>query len=213
MFASISSNAYAKNYSLFFKQKVEDNLRKIDEKKIDKDELVAIYTVLQNTPELHMHQMNGEVDNTVYIHPVKGYEIVKDKNGNIIKEGPNMGTYNYYLYNKEPLHHFLYDIEPWIRWGSYEKDPTSLNQRIKFYLMDLRIGTEKFLNLNVDNKIKKDIEFDETEKKVLALFVTMEEEAKTSIFKKLLGSSNEGIEEDLDRLANQFGKIYGKDLN
>ena len=45
-----------------------------------------IYLILQNNQEYAIHNMMGHEGNQVYIHPTKGYEVVKDKDGNILKD-------------------------------------------------------------------------------------------------------------------------------
>ena len=95
-----------------------------------------IYTLLFNTAELNTHRMNGEVDNQVFIHD-SGAEAVYDKDGIIVKNCENMGSYNYAHYKKEPLLHFSVDILPWLRWGNCREDSTTVEQRVNAYIMDI----------------------------------------------------------------------------
>jgi hypothetical protein len=129
----ISSNAYAnKNLS---------------------DEQI-IYLILQNTQEYAIHNMMGHEGNQVYVHPIKGYEVVKDKDGNILKDHFNAGSYNYASPTKEPLKHYELDIAPWIKLGNYPKDPTTKQYRYNTYVFDLMDGIIKTLDQQINSKLK-----------------------------------------------------------
>ena len=75
-----------------------------------------------------------------YVHPIYGYEIVLDKNGEIVTNPVNAGTYNFYnpklegteknsLINGTWLHTF-YDALPYYGVGNSNKDTTTGEQRI-----------------------------------------------------------------------------------
>ena len=109
-----------------------------------------IFTVLSNTQELHIHQMNGEIYNEVYIHD-EGHEAVFrfdhdekgkkiDGTGKLVTDCLNQGSFNYYHPYKAPLGHFAFDILPWLMWGNCKEDPSTLNQRIEAYMLDFRAG-------------------------------------------------------------------------
>ena len=109
-----------------------------------------IFTVLSNTQELRIHQMNGEVYNEVYIRD-EGQEAVFtferaengekiDGTGKLVTDCLNQGSFNYYHPYKFPLGHFAADILPWLVWGNCKEDPSTLNQRIEAYMTDFREG-------------------------------------------------------------------------
>jgi len=100
-----------------------------------------IYTLLYNTVELNTHRMNGETENQVFVHD-SGGEAVYDKNGNLVKNCENMGSYNYAHYKKEPLLHFAVDIIPWLRWGNCREDTTTQAQRVSAYIKDIADALE-----------------------------------------------------------------------
>lgn len=211
------SNIEAKDVSLKFSKLYPESFGKIIEKnysaiknnKIPQEKLIAIYVTLKNTPEQYSHQMNGEVDNQIHYHPV-GYEVVTDKNDKVIEEGPNRGSYNFYNFYENPLKHYLLDIEPWIRLGNYKEDPTTIEQRITAFLMDIQIGMKKYLELKVKNKLPKDIKFTNRQIEVLALFVSFEEISNTNLFESLSKGSTKDIVENLKKLPKGFNTIYNK---
>lgn len=112
-----------------------------------------IYLVLQNTQEYAIHNMMGHEGNQVFIHPTKGYEVVKDKNGKILENHFNAGSYNYALPTKEPLKHYAMDITPWIRFGNYPKDPTTKQYRYNTYAFDLMDGIIKTLDQKINSQL------------------------------------------------------------
>jgi hypothetical protein len=102
-------------------------------------EAALIYNWLKHTPEIGVHRMRGATQNTVYIFPPGHREAVYDKDGKLVRDGMNEGSYNYYPYD-QPLNHFTYDTLPWLVWGASKKDPTSRNERIVAYVEDLGRG-------------------------------------------------------------------------
>lgn len=104
-----------------------------------------IYLILQNTQEYAIHNMMGHEGNRVHVDPIKGHEVVKDKNGNVLKNHFNAGSYNYASPTKEPLKHYELDIDPWIKFGNYPKDPTTKQVRYNAYVFDLVDGIVKTL--------------------------------------------------------------------
>ncbi len=62
-------------------------------------------------------------------------EIVINKDGKVITDDTNAGTYNYYGPNptfddfSEPLGHAIYDVAPYLDFGKSASDKTSYNSR------------------------------------------------------------------------------------
>jgi hypothetical protein len=108
------------------------------------EQLSIIYYVLQNTYENNIHKMRGETENTVYMHD-DGREAVMDKNGNLVTNSYNKGSFNYYSNTNEPIKKFLFDIAPWLKWGNTEDDPTSFNERLYYYSLDLDRGIQAYV--------------------------------------------------------------------
>ncbi len=98
-----------------------------------------IIEILRNTPELNIHQMNGQTENQVFVHQ-DGGEIVFNAEGERVTDPTNMGSYNYYDAVEEPLAHFAKDTDPWLKWGNARNDPSTPDQRLTAYLKDLKIG-------------------------------------------------------------------------
>lgn len=68
--------------------------------------------------------------NNKYVSTNGHYEAVYDADGNAVTSGPNIGTYNYYDYNSDPVKHVLYDILPWVASGASADDPSTRGERI-----------------------------------------------------------------------------------
>jgi len=101
-----------------------------------------IYRVLQFTPELNIHQQRGAVENTVYISKDGHKEAVYNKNGKLVTDAINKGSYNYCHPRKEPICHFFKDSLPWIILGNDQDDLTSVFERLNAYSKDLLIGIQ-----------------------------------------------------------------------
>jgi hypothetical protein len=69
-------------------------MKQIQNGKIDSIQISILYTILQNTTEVRIHQQNGAKDNQIYISPDGHKEAVYDKNGKLVKDGINDGSYN-----------------------------------------------------------------------------------------------------------------------
>jgi hypothetical protein len=121
-------------------------------KDIDNKELQAkaafVYTLLFNTVELNVHRMNGETDNQVFVHE-SGGEAVYDKDGNLVKNCENMGSFNYAHHKREPLLHFSVDTLPWLRWGNCREDTTTSKQRVNAYIKDIEDALEASITSDV----------------------------------------------------------------
>jgi hypothetical protein len=112
-------------------------------------EVNAVFFILGHSSEVHIHQMRGEDKNQVFVRTEKengGYaEAVYDKNGDLVTSSYNEGSFNYYLYDVEPLKHFSADMLPWLVYGNAKDDPTSFNERLYYYLNDLDRGIQYYI--------------------------------------------------------------------
>lgn len=152
----------ANNSTKFFtvwKSKEMKSIKFDDKYKPSQYEINAIYFILKNTSEVHIHQMRDENKNQVMIKTKKengGYpEAVFDKNGNIVTNSYNKGSFNYFLYTKDPLKHFGVDILPWLVLGNAKDDPTTFNERLYYYLQDLNRGIQHYIFKAKANNIEK----------------------------------------------------------
>ena len=177
LFSMTIGISYASNEVGFLKGLSSDlGLPKLNKKSIKNEEIKSntafIYTVLVNTRELRIHQMNGAVNNRVYVHD-DGREAVfvsdVDENGNdidgtskLVKGCLNRGAFNYYHYSDQPLGHFSGDIFPWLVLGNCKNDPSSLNQRIEAYMLDFRDGFRRAINSNEGYYLPKRFKFKKT---------------------------------------------------
>ena len=82
---------------------------------------------------------------TKFVHPIYGYEVVLDGNGNIVTNPLNAGTYNFYnpyngidnnliedkddFFNKNFGNHKKYDVDPYFLEGNSQNDPSSMSDR------------------------------------------------------------------------------------
>ena len=137
---------------------------------IPTERLSAINFILKNTYENNIHKMRGEEDNKVYTKDT-GEEAVFDKDGNLVTNDWNKGSYNYGTYDK-PIQKFELDIWPWLVLGNTRTDPTSFAERFYYYLTDLDIGIQKYIFLKKKSDLEKINYYDlnETDKLVYHFF-------------------------------------------
>ena len=114
-------------------------------KSIPDENLSAINYILKHTYENNIHKMRGEKDNTVYINN-DGREAVYDKDGNLVTNDWNKASFNFASYD-QPVNKFLMDIFPWMVWGNARKDPTTFEERLYYYCLDLDRGIQSYLFL------------------------------------------------------------------
>jgi len=140
------------------------------------EHLSIIWFILSNTEEVKIHQMRGEKDNTVYIRTVKengGYgEAVFDSTGKPVTNSYNKASFNYYFYENEPIKHFQNDTLPWLEYGNTRDDPTSFQERLYHYTLDLNGGIQAYISKsNSENLPKIDLnELSSNEKLVYQFF-------------------------------------------
>ena len=100
--------------------------------------------------------MRNENDNVVYTKET-GEEAVFNKNGNLVTNDWNRGSFNYGKY-EQPINKFLLDIWPWLVWGNTKNDPTTFDERFYYYCMDLDPGIQKYIFLE-DKSLLEKIEY------------------------------------------------------
>lgn len=123
--------------------KLEVNL----DEEIPEENLSAIHYILKHTYENNIHKMRGEEDNKVYTKE-SGEEAVFDKEGNLVANDWNKGSFNYGSYS-EPINKFKVDIWPWLVWGNTREDPTSFDERFYYYIMDLDRGIQSLSLIHI----------------------------------------------------------------
>jgi hypothetical protein len=161
-------------------------------------QLSIVNYILQNTFENNIHRMRGERENRVYTNK-DGREVVYDKNGNLVTNSYNQGSYNYGSYEK-PVKKFLLDIAPWLIWGNTPDDPTSFNERLYYYTLDLDYGIQTYILKGSQGEIEE-IHFNELSK---------DEKEVYYIFLYILLNDNYKIklnDENIERLKND-GDYY-----
>jgi hypothetical protein len=108
--------------------------------------LAFLRAALSQTQEVHIHQMRGASKNLVFVSPDGHSEAVIDEHGNEVTDCANRASYNYFVENREPWEHFMFDMLPWIEAGNCTFDPTSRSERIAAYLQDFRNGAIRVFN-------------------------------------------------------------------
>jgi hypothetical protein len=187
-------------------------LKKINSNKVPKQHLLILYTILQNTNEHYIHNMNGVTSNRVFLSTDGHNEAVYNRKGNLVKDGINDGSYNYASPKDEPLIHYLIDINPWIFLGNSKTDSTSKQERLFYYLSDLEYGIKRALFLNKAGELNENIEFSKNQKAALALFLQLIDISKTPIIFDLFNQKDKVTDQQILKCLNQlkfgFHKIY-----
>lgn len=152
---------------------LKNNLEKLNvnlNSKIPSDKLSAINFILKNTYEINIHRMRGEEENQVYTKDT-GEEAVFDKDGNLVTNDWNRGSYNFGSYDM-PIQKFELDIWPWLVWGSTRTDPTTFDERFYYYLLDLDYGIQEYIFLENKSDLEKInySDLDETDKLIYQFF-------------------------------------------
>ena len=109
-----------------------------------REQMAIIRYILKNTYENNIHKMRGETENVVYVNE-DGREAVYDKNGNMVTNSYNQGSFNYYANETEPIKKFIFDITPWLLWGNTQEDPTTFEERLYYYTLDLDYGIQSYI--------------------------------------------------------------------
>ena len=137
---------------------------------IPAEKLSVIHFILKNTFENNIHKMRGEEGNRVYTKET-GEEAVFDKDGKLVTNDWNKGSFNFGSYEK-PIKKFELDIWPWLVWGNTRADPTTFDERFYYYIMDLDFGIQEYIFLEDKAKLEKIdyADLDETAKLVYCFF-------------------------------------------
>ena len=142
------------------KKYLEDGLKELNidiTKEIPKENISIINYILKFVYENNIHKMRNENDNVVYTKET-GEEAVFNKNGNLVTNDWNQGSFNYGKY-EQPINKFLLDIWPWLVWGNTKNDPTTFDERFYYYYcMDLNPGIQKYIFLE-DKSLLEKIEY------------------------------------------------------
>jgi len=163
------------------------------------EQLSIVRYVLKNTYENNIHKMRGETENKVFVNK-DGREAVYDKNGKLVANGYNDGSFNYYSNETEPIKKFIFDIAPWLLLGNTRTDPTTFNERLYYYTLDLDYGIQSYIFVGSKETLET-VQFDKLSK---------DEKEVYYIFLKLLFNENYKIKlirENIQRLMND-GDYY-----
>ena len=145
------------------KKYLEDGLKELNidiTKEIPKENISIINYILKFVYENNIHKMRNEDDNVVYTKKT-GEEAVFNKNGDLVTNDWNKGSFNYGKY-EQPINKFLLDIWPWLVWGNTKNDPTTFDERFYYYCMDLNPGIQKYIFLE-DKSLLEKIEYSKLE--------------------------------------------------
>ncbi len=191
------------------KLKLASFIQEIQKGNISSKRTSILYAILQNTSEVCIHQQNGAKDNQVYVHQDGHKEAVYDKNGKLVQDGINDGSYNYFHPTKQPLYHFTFDISPWIMWGQSRTDSTTVKSRIYVYMGDLEGGIRKAIKQK--QKLRANWK-DDGQIQALAVFMRAIEEGKAdalfALFEPEAKMTDKQLIDVLTRLNSGLEKVY-----
>lgn len=163
------------------------------------------YLVLQNTPEHHTHNFNSG-NNKVYLSFGGHSETVYDKNGNLVTDCDNMGSFNYFHPYEQPIAHFKADILPWLKMGNCENDPTTVEGRVNAYGADLEIGFRKALKIISESNEIDGVQVKGGQKDVLDFFKV----ASSNYPKEIINDADEiKLQEIADNLDGYLQYLKG----
>ncbi len=145
---SVSQDSLAESFDQVLQELEIDISEQIPAKRLS-----IINHVLKNTQEIFIHKMRGEDDNVCYYND-QGMEVVYDKDGNIVTNDWNKGSYNYAPYSR-PVDKFTMDMLPWLLWGNTRTDPTDIRERFYHYLIDLSIGCQAYIFMEKGTTLTK----------------------------------------------------------
>jgi len=131
---------------------------------------------LAHTSEASIHQMRGATGNQVFRHTDGHREAVYDKDGKLVQDGINDGSYNYAHPVEEPLKHFNRDILPWILWGNSRTDPTTVEERLDAYSRSL--GGGLIAAQNAPRKSFRNSKIEQSEIEVIEFFLRVIDEGE-----------------------------------
>lgn len=119
---------------------LEETVARIKAGKVDARRLAILHAVLGATQEVHIHQQRGANGNTVFLDPSGHREAVYGPDGQLVADGVNDGSYNYFHPTTDAARHFFFDVHPWIIYGHAPSDPTTVRERLSSYMEDLEAG-------------------------------------------------------------------------
>lgn len=168
--SSVFDNSYAEeNIEMCLKEGLSKLGIDIN-KEIPSENLSAIHQILKYTYENNIHKMRFETDNSTYTKKT-GQEAVFDKDGNLVTNDWNRGSFNLGTYD-DPITKFEVDIWPWLVWGNTANDPTVMEERFFHYIMDLDNGIQGYLFFKDKENLEtvSFAELDEMDRAVYHLF-------------------------------------------
>jgi len=173
--------------------------------KIDRSKIRAIAAILRNTNEAEIHRMRGGGHNVVYVSPDGHQEAVYDGNHNLVKDGINDGSYNYFHPQKDALRHFSFDIAPWLLFGQSEDDPTTRVERVHAYSADLYEGVMRTLAAPRTNDKRDDVDLKEPGcAEAVAILLLAMERGNAEEMVRVVSLPEKGSNRDLVPLVNKF---------
>lgn len=102
---------------------LEATVAKIKAGDVDAKRLAILRAVLGATQEVHIHRQRGASGNKIYLDPSGHREAVYAPDGQLVADGVNDGSYNYFHPTIDPARHFFFDVHPWILWVALGRIP------------------------------------------------------------------------------------------
>lgn len=130
-----------------------DTVKEIKQGNIAARKITIVWQLLKHTSETSSHQLGGAFGNSFFLHENGHKEVVFDSNKQLVQDGINDGSYNYFPAETSPLRHFTYDTQPWIELGHSKKDPHTPDDRIDALGADLFSGLMRALKEGLPEKL------------------------------------------------------------
>ena len=83
------------------------------------------------------HQFTSkDKSNTKWVSKDGRLEVIFDKNGKIVTDPADYGTFNFADPNRDPLGHLMKDVIPWLAYGNSPEDTTTVAQRFNAFFVN-----------------------------------------------------------------------------
>ena len=169
-----------------------------------RDTVSRIALLLSNTHETQVHRMQGQDENRTFLHKDGKKEAVYDKNGDLVKDGINDGSYNYFHPQKDSFRHLTFDMAPWIKLGASRTDPTSIKERVHAYSADIFAAVSRIRKNHIPTGEKQIPLKNIGEAEAAAIILVAVEKGKAHDLLTALDSTNEFSEEQLLETVRAF---------
>jgi hypothetical protein len=152
--------------------------------------------------------MGGASGNSVLLGQNGHKEAVYDKEGKLVTNCSNQGSFNFFHPVLRPLGHFEADTLPWLKSGNCTNDSTSYNERLKAWEKDFKKGLTVAIknkdNLNILGSVTdKDIESSKTLQMFVDSLQSESVELKAENVSKVVEVISKRITQYIEEIVNE----------